>query len=515
MKLQPLFLAIAITFASITSCASLAFATEKPNVLIITADDLSADSLGSFGCKLADTSPNLDRLASEGIRFEYAHVVCANCMPSRNALYSGRYPHNNHVEGFYQVENPGYPVMADLMKSAGYFTAIRHKVGHSTPYSPYPAWDMVLDRNPGGTPPDARDPASYKTTTAKGIAAAKAAGKPFCLVMNTADPHKPFYSEGRGKKEKDPNQPSKVFKPNEVPIPGYLFDDPVVRTEMAHYFSSVRRADDSVGAVLEALDESGQAERTIVIFLSDHGMGMPFVKTQLYHRSTQTPLIVRWPGVTKAGAIDREHLVSAVDFLPTLLDIVGAAHPEGLDGRSFEPLLQGQPQKDRQYAIKEYNENSGGFRDPMRGVESKRFLYLFNPWSNGERRMRTATQGTFTYARMQQLAKTDKEMAKRLDAFDHRVLEELYDVEKDPDCLKNLIDDPSHKNDVAELRKVLEQWMVKTGDPLLDVFRQRDDVAFREAYMKKVEKESTDRGSRADRKAAKGGKRARKKVEAD
>src|SRR6185436_8449748 len=202
-------------------------------------------------------------------------------MPSRNALYSGRYPHNNHVEGFYQVENPGYPVMADLMKSAGYFTAIRHKVGHSTPYSPYPAWDMVLDRNPGGTPPDARDPASYKTTTAKGIAAAKAAGKPFCLVMNTADPHKPFYSEGRGKKEKDPNEPSRVFKPKEVPIPGYLFDDPVVRTEMAHYFSSVRRADDSVGAVLEALDESGQADRTIVIFLSDHGMGMPFVKTQL------------------------------------------------------------------------------------------------------------------------------------------------------------------------------------------------------------------------------------------
>jgi N-sulfoglucosamine sulfohydrolase len=153
----------------------------------------------------------------------------------------------------------------------------------------------------------------------------------------------------------------------------------------------------------------------------------------------------------------------------------------------------------------------------MRGVESKQYLYLFNPWSNGERRMRTATQGTFTYARMEQLAKTDKAMAARLDAFDHRVLEELYDVEKDPDCLKNLIDDPARKGDVAELRNVLEQWMVKTGDPLLDVFRQRNDVSVREAYMKKVEKESADRGSRADRKAAKGnaGKRARKKVEAD
>src|SRR6185295_10262732 len=163
-----------------------------------------------------------------------------------------------------------------------------------------------------GTPPDAHDPASYKTTTAKGIAAAKAAGKPFCLLINIADPHKPFYSEGRGKKAPDPNVPSRVFKPKEVPVAGYLFDDPVVRTELSHYYSSVRRTDDSVGKILEALNESGQASRTIVIFLSDHGMGMPFVKTELYHRSTQTPLIVQWPGVTKAGAVDREHLVSAV-----------------------------------------------------------------------------------------------------------------------------------------------------------------------------------------------------------
>src|SRR4029078_4480630 len=250
----------------------------------------------------------------------------------------------------------------------------------------------------------------------------------------------------------------------------------------------------------QAVDKSRKADHNIVIFLSDHGMGMPFVKTQLYHRSTQTPLIIRWPQVTKAGAVDHDHLGSAVDFLPRLLDIVGVKHPDGLDGRSFEPLLHGQPQTGREYAIKEYNENSGGFSDPMRGVESKRYLYLFNPWADGKRRMRTATQGTFTYARMQQLAKTDKAMADRLDAFDHRVLEELYDVEKDPDCLKNLIDDPAHKYDVAQLCGVFEQSMEKSGDPLLEVFRHRNDVALREAYMKKVEKESADRGSRAERK---------------
>ncbi len=287
--------------------------------------------------------------------------------------------------------------------------------------------------------------------------------------------------------------PSRVFKPKEVPIPGYLFDDAVVRKELANYYSSVRRADDAVGGVLEALNESGQVDRTIVIFLSDHGMGMPFVKTELYHRSTQTPLIVRWPGVTKAGAVDREHLVSAVDFLPTLLDIVGVEHPDGLDGRSFEPLLRGQPQQDREYVIKEYNENSGGHRNPMRAVQTKRYLYIFNPWSNGKRVMRTATQGTATYARIKQLAKTDKAMARRLDEFDHRVVEELYDVEEDPDCLTNLINDPAHQNDVVTLRKTLEQWMEKTADPALESLRHRDDPSVREAYMQRIEKESADR----------------------
>ncbi len=123
--------------------------------MIITVDDMSADSLGVFGCKLPDTSPNIDRLAADAMRFDYAHVQCANCMPSRNVMWSGRYSHNNRVEGFYQVRDPGYPVLTDLMKSAGYFTAIRGKVSHSTPYSPY-AWDLVLDRGPTAERPSAR-----------------------------------------------------------------------------------------------------------------------------------------------------------------------------------------------------------------------------------------------------------------------------------------------------------------------------------------------------------------------
>jgi N-sulfoglucosamine sulfohydrolase len=265
----------------------------------------------------------------------------------------------------------------------------------------------------------------------------------------------------------------------------------------------VRRSDDCVGGVLQALDASGEAERTVVIFLSDHGMPLPFAKTQLYHHSTRTPLVVLWPGVTKAGAVDEKHMVSGVDLLPTILDIVGAAQPKGMDGRSFASLLRGESQDGRDIVFKEYNENAGGSRDPMRGVQTKRFLYLFNPWSNGERIMATATQGTPTYRRMRELARTDSAIAARLELFNHRVVEELYDVENDPDCLKNLIDDPAHQAEAAWLREILEAWMAKTTDPMLEVFRRRDDPAALEAYMTRVEREAAERGPRKAKAKAK------------
>lgn len=481
-------------------------AAERLNLLIITVDDLSADSIGAFGCKLAGTSPNVDQLAKQGLRFERAHVQVGNCMPSRNVMWSGRYPHNNRVEGFYQIKNPGYPVLVDLLKTAGYYTGIRGKVSHSTPYSPY-AWDAVLETLPGGTPAHPKDPASYRASTERGIASAKQAGKPFCLVINIMDPHKPFYAEGRGGETvPDPHQPSRVFTPDEVPIPGYLFDDPVVRKELAHYYSSVRRADDSVGQIMAALEASGQAEKTVVMFLADHGMPLPFVKTQLYHHSTRTPWIVRWPGVTKAGSSDSGHMISAVDMLPTLLDIAGVQHPTGLDGRSFAPLLKGEAQADREMVIKEYNENAGGSRDPMRAIQTKQFLYIFNPWSNGQRIMQTATTGTPTYRRFRELANSDPQLAARHKLYQHRVVEELYDVERDPDCLRNLIDDQAAAAERNKLRQTLDEWMVKTADPMLEVFRKRDDAAFRELYMQKMEREAEERSATGARKAKKNAK---------
>ena len=194
-------------------------AKAKLNILFITTDDMSCDSVGVFGCKLPNTTPNMDKLAAQSLRFKYAHVQTGSCMPSRNVMFSGRYSHNNKVEGFYQVPNPGYPVLTDLLREGGYFTAIHHKVSHSTPYHPY-QWDLVLDSGDGRD--DQRKAGSYGTSTRRGIEAAKKASKPFYVNMNISDPHKPFYAEGKGGVTvPDNNVPSRVFKPEEVPVPGF------------------------------------------------------------------------------------------------------------------------------------------------------------------------------------------------------------------------------------------------------------------------------------------------------
>ena len=386
-------------------------AAPGPNLLLITVDDMNADSIGVYGSAVPGTTPNIDQLASEGLRFERAHVQVANCTPSRNVMWSGRYPHTNKVEGFRQVKKPGYEVLPDLVRTAGYFTAIRNKVNGSTPFFPYD-WDLVLDKTPEGVLLNNRDPESYGLSTKRGIEAATKAGKPFALIINISDPHVPFYGlDKAGETVEDPFKPSRIYRPEEIVVPGFLVDDPVIRRELSHYYSSVRRADDTVGFILRALQDSGKAEKTLVMFISDHGMALPFAKTQLYHFSTWTPLIFRWPGVVKEHSVDDLHMVSAVDVLPTLLKAAGEPLPQGLQGRSFLPLLKGGSQTGRDQVFKEYNENSRGDRAPMRAVQDSRFLYIFNPWSNGSVSMSSATFSTRSFERMEELAKTDKNVA--------------------------------------------------------------------------------------------------------
>jgi N-sulfoglucosamine sulfohydrolase len=478
-------------------------AADRPNVLIVTVDDMSADSLGVFGCKLADTSPHIDAFARQALRFKHAHSLVGNCMPGRNIMWSGLYSHTNGVEGFQQNRHPDYPVLCDLAKDAGYFAAIRGKASHSTPYFPY-AWDANLDTSANGKKYHSKDVASYGESTRRGIALAQEAGKPFCLMINISDPHKPFYAEGKGGVTvADPHVPSRVFTASEVPVPGFLPSDEVIKKELAHYYSSVRRADDCFGEVMTALDESGQADKTFVMFLSDHGMPLPFAKTQLYHHSTRTPLIIRWPGITPDNTIDEHHMVSAIDFLPTLLEVMQHQHPtpERLPGRSFIALLRGETQQDRDHVVMQYNENSGGNRHPMRGIQTREYLYLYNPWSDGKRKFASATTGTSTYRQMVKRAANETDVATRLALFDHRVVEELYDVQNDPDCLANLIGHPARAATLEQLRTKLTQTLTKLEDPVAPLLQSIDDQQLRHSFMAKEDQRTAAKTKKNSRKA--------------
>lgn len=476
---------------------------EQPNILLVTVDDMNCDSVGVFGSKLPDTTPNIDSLARQGLRFQYAHVQVGNCMPGRNVMFSGLYSHNNRMEGFYQIKDPHYPHLSDLLQAGGYFTAIFGKVAHSTPYTPY-NWSLVLDVI-DGEKLHIKDADSYFRATKTGIKASKRAKKPFYLNVNISDPHKPFYGMNqRQELVDDRHKPSRYFTPDEVPIPGFLYDAPKIRLELAHYYMSVRRADDCVGEILRALEESGESENTVVMFLSDHGMALPWAKTALYHHSTWTPWIVRWPGKIAPGTIDESHMISAVDLTPTLMDVAGIETTTPFDGHSFFSILEGKTQRNRNHIFKEYNENSGAGRHPIRGVQSKQFLYLFNPWSDGENKFKTATTGTLSYVQMQERAKHDPLMAERLRFFDHRSIEELYDVENDPNCLNNLVNHPDYRPQLDTLRSTLTEWMINTDDHALVAMRNRKQPEVMYQYVADLQTEANARheARRKERQAA-------------
>lgn len=452
-----------------TACAapSTAADTERPNVLLFTADDMHCQSLESFGGKVAGLTPNLDRFAAEGMRFERAHVNVAICQPSRGVLATGRYGHNSGVLGFMHTGRD-VPTIMETLREAGYRTGILGKVNHSTPKADY-RWDFVHDYAELG---NGRSPQRYYGYSKEFFAQCRESGQPFYFMVNSHDPHRPYHVPGR--KYGQSEEPSRTYAPSEVEVPGFVPDLPGVREELSYYQNSTRRCDDTFGRVMQALDESGFRDNTLVVFLSDNGIAIPFAKCNVYLASTRTPWIVRWPGVVKPGAADRQHFISGVDFFPTVLEALGLPTHDGLDGASFLPLLNGEPQEGRDMVFTQIDMKAGGDAVPMRCVQDEHYGYIYNAWSDGRHWYRNNNEG-MTMKAMNQAAETDRAIAARVKVFRYRAPEELYDLEKDPDCIHNLADSPDHQEVLQKYRETLRAWMVRTGDPLLAAFDHRDD----------------------------------------
>ncbi|MET0394649.1 MAG: sulfatase [Chitinophagaceae bacterium] len=455
-------------------------AAKKLNVLFFTADDLDRNSLGCYGAVVPDVSPNLDRFARQAMLFKKAYVNSSWCVPSRRIFATGLYIHNNGPGEPWTMRGPAKtPLIMEVLRSHNYAVGIMGKVGHSTPKNNF-EWDYTV--HPEGLG-DGRSPQQYYLHTKAFIDSCKKSGKPFYLMVNSHDPHRPFFDPAlplQGGAEK----PSRIYRPDEITVPGFVPDLPLVRKELSCYYNSTRRLDDTFGKVMQALEESGEAENTLIIFLSDNGIAIPFAKCNAYEASNRTPLIIKWPGVTVPGSVNDQDYVPTIDFYPTVLDALDIPSPLQTDGQSFLSLLKREAHTGRNAVYTEVNYKSGGEPVPMRGIINASFSYIFNAWSDGKRIYRNNNEG-LTLEAMQQAAKTDNVIAARVKTLFYREPEELYDLQKDPHSLHNLIHDPQYLAQANAFRSEMTAWMQKNHDPLLAVYQNRDKPAMAlEAYYR-------------------------------
>jgi N-sulfoglucosamine sulfohydrolase len=456
------------------------------NILFLSVDDLAYNSIGAFGCQIKDITPNIDRLAKEGMRFTKAYNNTAVCQPCRQSWLTGLYPHNNGAEGLEPI-NENITTLPELLKKAGYFNGILGKEIHHQPTEKF-FWDFIpfkTEKDSVWRKGQSRNPALFYEYSKRFFDLAKKENKPFFFSVNSHDPHRPFAGSTIDSAAWGGNMPpiTRIYKPEDVAIFGYLPDIPDVRKEVAQYYNSVHRGDESIGAVLKALEESGLKDNTLIIFLSDHGAAFPFSKSQCYLNSAKTPLIIRWPGKTEPGTIDNDHLVSGIDFMPTILEAAGITMVPDMDGVSFLPILLKDNFEGRPYVFNTYYQIFAKIRYPMRSIQDKEFGYIYNFWSDGARTMTGDATGGITWKAMVKAGETDSEIAKRVELYRHRVKEEFYDLKNDPDALKNMIDDPVYSNKINEFRERMLQSMKQYNDPAYEAYRDRDKKGSVEAFM--------------------------------
>ena len=456
---------------------------EKPNVLMIVADDMNYDAVKWLGGQLDTLTPNIDRLADNGMRFSNMFNTHARCAPSRGSMLTGLYQDAYCSEpGTWHVDlKPGLrPLPAILKEEMGYTTGVLGKETHYLPKEAY-QWDVYVPMVDLGI---GRHPELYYERALEFMNKAKHEGKPFFLAANSHDPHRPFagaeneigFLQDRYRKDirrrKNPPpfiEPMRVrkYSPSDAYFPGFLPDLPEVRQEIANYFNSTFRFDLCLGRILDALEESGQQDNTLVIFLSDNGMHFPFAKSNCYLSSVKTPMVVSWKGRITPGTIT-DSLVSAVDLTPTILDAVNCPYRPDVNGKSFLPLCDDPTATIRDHVFCSMNgrRRQNEYLDfTMRAVITDRYSYIYNKWADGKNQFYNGNYpGGETLRAMRVVAEHDPEMKRRLDFFFLRTQEEFYDYSNDPDALNNLVSNEKYVDKVREYRHLL-----------LDILRSNDD----------------------------------------
>ncbi|MFN0088595.1 MAG: sulfatase [Blastocatellia bacterium] len=426
----------------------------RPNVVLIIADDQAWEDSGAYGNKKVRT-PNIDRLAREGLRFNRAFVTISSCSPSRSSLITGRYPHNTDAEQLHWPLPAEQVTFVEKLKAAGYWTAASGKwhLGDAVRNR----FDLVDDPGEAGfqTDPKTGRMLARDDSGAEGWIPPmrrRAKDKPFFLWLAALDPHRDYVA----------NSIPNPHRAKDVIVPPYLPDTPEVREEIALYYDEITRLDGNIGKVIAELERQGIAGNTLIIFISDNGRPFPRAKTTLYDSGIRTPLIARWPKTIRGGGV-ADGLVSSVDIAPTILQLAGVAIPATVQGKSFAATLANPQAKTRDaiYAEKNWHD----YEDRARAVRTERFKYIRNdypdlplttsadsgrsPTMDAIRRLRDAGRLTPEQSRIFQTPRPD---------------EELYDVIADPHEFNNLAADPRYATTLAAHRAMLEQWSKDTND---------------------------------------------------
>ena len=419
--------------------------TSRPNILWIIAEDFSPDA-GCYGNKLART-PNIDRLANEGRKFNAAFTSAPSCCPSRSGFMTGLWQNAicaPHQRPAIKKKLPdGVEVITRYFRDAGYFCANLRDV-EKVPYNRIGSGKDDFAFLPNEPVLDSDNWGDLKTH------------QPFYAQLSINTTHRGTWWT------KPAAMPEFQVDPQQVEVPPYYLDIQVVREDFADYYASMHALDEAVGVLLQRLEDEGLADNTVVMFIGDHGRPMLRGKQFLYEQGIRIPLIIRWPGKIRAGSVD-DQLVSALDFAPAFLKIAGTAIPSHMHGRDFLGQEQGAP---REYIFAS-RDRVDEATDRIRCVRDKRYKYIRNdmpekPYAQAQvyREMNYPTRTPL----MEMAARGQLNPVQARFFLPSKPKEELYDLQNDPWEINNLAGDETYSNTLERLRTALEQYIKEVGD---------------------------------------------------
>jgi len=428
---------------------------ERPNIVIVMADDQTWDLSGCYGNPDVKT-PNIDKLASEGMRFTHCFTATAMCAPTRQQLYTGVFPIRNGAYPNHSQVKPGTKSIAHHFRKLGYRVGLSGKK-HFGPAASFPFENLTQQG-------DLNLPKIREFI-------ARDDSQPFVLVVTSHSPHLPWQAGDASQYDAD-----------QLTLPPYLLDLPETRQALTHYYAEITDFDRELGQVVATVDEHGHEQDTIVIYTSEQGAQFPHGKWTCYDTGLRTALVVRWPGHVAAGSVSPA-MVQYVDILPTLIEAAGGDSRkidtglpgapdggQGFDGRSFLPVLLGDQTDHRDFVFGVHTTRGiirGTWNYPIRSIRSRDFELIWNlNYKERFQNVLTANDERSDYWNAwKRAARNGNAEAKKLvDMYVQRPEFEFYDLRNDPYELNNRADDPAFAEKIAAFKTELDAWMQQQGD---------------------------------------------------